>query len=116
MKDIPKPPAHLSARSKALWKDLVPRRARSAGRKALLQTALEALDRAEQARKAIAKTGLTTTTKTTGAVHINPLIKIERESRQQFARIWSDLRFNFDPRQDGTHQDYGEVHFGGDDE
>ena len=95
------PPPHLSERSKSLWADLVPARAKSSGRLALLTAALEALDRADEARESIAKHGLTTTTKTTGAVHINPLVKIERESRQQFARIWSELNLGFDPEVDG---------------
>jgi P27 family predicted phage terminase small subunit len=109
------PPTHLSARAKALWKDLVPRRAKSAGRRALLLAALEALDRAEEARKKISKTGLTTTTKSTGAVHLNPLVKLEREARQQFARIWSDLHFGFDARVDGI-AGYGAVCIGSDDD
>jgi P27 family predicted phage terminase small subunit len=94
-------PDHLSERSKALWADLVPARAKSPGRLALLQAALESLDRANEARESIAEHGLTTTTKTTGAVHVNPLVKIERESRQQFARIWSELNLGFDPAIDG---------------
>lgn len=94
-------PSHLSERSRTLWAELVPSRARSAGRQALLQSALEALDRADEARAAITGTGLTTTTKTTGAVHIHPLLKVERESRQQFAKIWGELHFGWDQRIDG---------------
>lgn len=85
------PPAHFSERAKDLWSQLVPRRARSSERITLLQVALEALDRADQAREAINREGLTTTTKTTGAVHIHPLARVEREARQQFARIWAVL-------------------------
>jgi hypothetical protein len=67
----------------------------------LLQAALEARDRAEQARAAISE--LTTTTKTTGAIHVNPLVKVERECRQQFARIWAELHFGYDQDEDGTN-------------
>jgi phage terminase small subunit len=95
------PPAHLSDRAKALWSALVPDRARSIGRLTLLQAALEALDRADSARKTIGTGGLTTTTKTTGALHIHPLVKVEREARQQFARIWEQLSFGFDGNEDG---------------
>lgn len=95
------PPVHLSERAKDLWSKLVPRRARSPERVALLQAALEALDRADQAREAINREGLTTTTKTTGAVHIHPLARIEREARQQFARIWSDLSLQWTAGVDG---------------
>jgi len=90
------PPSHLSHESKELWCDLVPRKARSAGRLALLVSALEARDRAEQARLELARGTLTTTTKTTGAIHVNPLVKVEREARQQFARIWEQLHFGYD--------------------
>jgi hypothetical protein len=85
------PPTHLSPRAKSLWAQLVPSRARSAGRLALLTAALEAMDRAEQARLELAAATLTTTTETTKAVHVHPLVKVEREARQQFAvsgRIW----------------------------
>jgi phage terminase small subunit len=94
-------PSHLSERSRTLWAELVPARAKSAGRLALLTAALEALDRADEAREAIAKAGLTTTTKTTGAVHLHPLLRVERESRQQFAKIWDSLHFGWDQRIDG---------------
>lgn len=99
------PPAHLSERSKALWKSFVPSRARSIGRMALLQAALESLDRAESARAAIAVEGMTATTKSTGAIHVHPLVKVEREARQQFARIWQgDLHFGFDAKLDGMQE------------
>lgn len=94
---------HLSEKSRQLWAELVPSRAKSPGRRVLLQTALEALDRADEAREAIAASGLTTTTKTTGAVHVHPLVKVEREARQQFAKIWSDLHFDFDGKVDGRN-------------
>jgi len=95
------PPAHLTARSQALWRSLVPRRAKSPERLALVQAALEALDRADSAREAIAAAGLTTTTKTTGAVHLHPLAKLEREARAQFIAAWSALKFTWDSRLDG---------------
>lgn len=95
------PPEHLSERAQSLWRSFVPSRCVSPGRLALLQAALEALDRADEARAEIATTGMTTTTKTTGAVHVHPLVKVERESRQQFSRIWADLGFGFDRKTDG---------------
>ena len=95
------PPQHLSERAKALWRELVPARARSIGRLTLLQTALESLDRADMARVALAGGSLTTVTQSTKAVHLNPLAKLERESREQFARIWEQLSFGFDGSVDG---------------
>src|SRR5262249_27983252 len=94
------PPEHLSGKSKALWRAVVFREV-SPGRLQLICTALEALDRAEEARLLIAKTGLITKTGTTGVVHASPLLKIERENRGLFARIWGELHLSWDPLIDG---------------
>lgn len=94
-------PDHLSDKNKSLWASIVPNRAKSPGRLALLTAGLEALDRADKAREAIAATCLTTKTERSGVTHVNPLVKIERESRQQFARIWGELNLAWDPRVDG---------------
>lgn len=94
-------PQHLSPRSQALWAELVPHRARSIGRLALIEEALTALDRAGQAKAELAGGPLTTKTATTGTIHINPLVKVERECRQQFSRIWADLGLSFDSTEDG---------------
>lgn len=99
------PPEHLSDASKALWLDLVPRRARSAGRRVMLEQALTALDRANQASEQLAAGSLTTTTIKTGAVHVNPLVKVEREGRQLFARLWGMLGFGWDNQLDGSDFD-----------
>lgn len=101
MTDELEPPAYLSQHSQGLWRNLVPSRAKSIGRRQLLTVALEALDRAEEARLILARDGLTATTKTTGAVHVHPLVKVERESRQLFLRAWADLGLGFDSRVDG---------------
>ena len=34
---------------------------------------------------------MTFTTKTTGTVHLSPMVKVEREQRALFAKIWSGL-------------------------
>jgi len=94
-------PEHLSTRAKSLWAAFVPERARSTGRLVLLTAALESLDRADSARAALAGESLTTETKTTGALHVHPLLKVERESRQQFAKLWADLGFTWDQMEDG---------------
>lgn len=87
----PEPPAHLSERAKALWRAVVPDRARSPGRLALVQTALEALDRADAAAAVIEQEGMLCETRVTGTKHVNPLLKVEKDNRQLFARLWSDL-------------------------
>ena len=94
------PPKHLSAKSKAVWRAIVPRRARSPERLLLVTTALEALDRADQARQTVEAAGLTVTTKRTGAVHLHPLVRVEREARTLFLRCWERLSLAFDFRVD----------------
>src|SRR5690606_27550481 len=78
---VPEPPAHLSESSKQLWREVVPASI-SMGRLAVLTSALEARDRAEECRLTVNAQGLTTVTETTGAVHLHPLLKVERENRQ----------------------------------
>lgn len=56
-----------------------------------MEQALRSLDRADEAAALVAVDGLTTTTKMTGAVRANPLLKIEREARADFARVWSGM-------------------------
>jgi phage terminase small subunit len=65
----------------------------------MLRAALEAMDRADQAREVVEREGMTTTTKTTGAVHVHPLLKIEREARHQFTNLWCSLGFNREANQ-----------------
>ena len=89
-KPIPSP-AHLSDKSQRLWCEIVPRRARSPERLALLTVALKALDRCDEARAQIAADGMTATTKTTGAIHLHPLLRVEKEARQSFLSAWSTL-------------------------
>ncbi len=97
---IPEPPKHLSDRSKCLWSEIVGARVINPGRVALFQTALEALDRADEAREGIETQSLTTVTETTGAVHVNPLLKVERENRQLFSKIWGTLCLDWDAKID----------------
>jgi len=90
------PPSHLSARAIKLWHVAVPARANSLPQIALVRSALESLDRADGAREQIAKEGLTFTTLTTGAVHLNPLTRLEKESRAAFVATWAGvLKFDW---------------------
>ncbi|MDY6793694.1 MAG: hypothetical protein SWK76_00205 [Actinomycetota bacterium] len=98
---IPEPPEHLSERSKDLWRQVIPSRALSPGRLILIEEALSALDRADECRGAISGEGLTTRTETTGAIHLHPLAKLERESRAQFIRAWTALGLEWDTSIDG---------------
>jgi hypothetical protein len=101
-KEFP-PPTHLSEKSRELWREIVPKRAKSVGRLTLLTAALEALDRAEQCRIELAGADLTTTTASTGAVHLHPLLKLEREQKQLFAKLWNDLHLGWDGLVDGRY-------------
>jgi phage terminase small subunit len=98
---VPPAPPHLSERSAALWRAVVPSRAKSAERQALVITALDALDLADECRARVRAEGLTATTKTTGAVHIHPLMKVEKEQRSLFAKIWGQLNFQWNQTIDG---------------
>ena len=98
------PPAYLSDKSQQLWRDIVVIKRKnmiSLGRVVLLEQALTALDRADEAAEIVRKEGMTTKTTTTGAVHVHPLVKVERENRGLFARLWKQLGFGFDARIDG---------------
>ena len=92
---FPDPPGHLSDRSKDLWRTLGPTEVGSIERLTLFQAALESLDRADEARRTVAIEGMTFTTKGTGAVHVHPLLKTEREMRSQFTRIWDLLNLRW---------------------
>jgi|ERR1039458_2333181 phage terminase small subunit len=94
----PEPAAHLSGRAADLWRAIGPTRATTPARRALFQAGLEALDRADLAREEIAREGMTATTKSTGAIHIHPLVKVEREARAQFAAIWGQLKLSNAPQ------------------
>lgn len=99
-KHKPEPPDHLSEDSKELWRKVIPKHI-SVGRLAVLIAALEARDRAEECRLTVDREGLTTTTETTKAVHIHPLLKVERENRQLFARLWTQLHLHWNVNIDG---------------
>ena len=97
----PVAPAHLSERSQSLWGAVVPSRAKSAERQALVIAALDALDLADECRARVQAEGMTSTTKTTGAVHVHPLMKVEKEQRSLFARLWGQLNFQWNATIDG---------------
>jgi phage terminase small subunit len=82
------PPEHLSERSKELWRNACPQAIRSEKRLVVLRAALEALDRADAARLAIAEQGMISITERSGMAHVNPLVKVEREARLDFAKLW----------------------------
>ena len=108
---VPEPPGHLSERSRRLWLEVVPTRVRSAARLAQFQTALEALDRADQTSARIGG-DLTITTPRSGCEHLNPLLKVEKENRQLFIKIMAQLGLHRDPINPFP---YGSSNFGDED-
>ena len=95
-------PQHLSDRAEQLWNAIVPRRARSTERLTLLQTALECLDRADEAKQILDAEGLTIKTLATGTIHVHPMLKVEQESRRQFVKIWDSMGLDFAHLIDGN--------------
>lgn len=89
--DAPDPPAHLSERAVALWRELAPAVATTTGRRELLRDALETLDRLAEIRDAIRADGLTQTTPRSGSVHAHQLLRYETQYRALFQRAWSAL-------------------------
>ena len=53
------------------------------------------LDRAEECRRLLTEQGLATITKGTGAVHVNPLAKLEKEHRALYAKLLGQLCLRF---------------------
>ena len=101
-------PDGLSKRGQAIWRAIVPRKAQSAERLLLIKTALQALDRADQIMDAVNKEGLTIENPSSGAVRANPLLKIEKELRGQFAAIWSNLSLEWDAVVDGGNKTFAD--------
>jgi hypothetical protein len=97
----PRVPVGLSVESSAIWESETRTRSRSPGRLALLEQALRALDRAATLREQLEREGLTTVTKTTGAVHIHPLVKIEAAERATFLKIAKVLGLEWARESDG---------------
>ena len=92
------PPEHLSERSKAIWREIVPRQAKSPERRVLVQTALELLDRLDSVRAELDAAGsCTVKTLTTNTVHQHPLVKLECDLRSQFTALWFKLQLGVDP-------------------
>jgi hypothetical protein len=62
-------------------------------RKSHQEETLIARDRATEAGRKLKKREFMTEIKTMGSLQVNPLIKVERENRQLFARLWPNLSF-----------------------
>ena len=90
MNDDLKPPKHLAAATGRWWAHVVTSYELEEHHLHLLRLAGEALDRADQARRALEKHGLTFDDRF-GAPHSRPEVAIERDSRLAFARLLREL-------------------------
>jgi hypothetical protein len=95
------PPEGLSERAQELWRAEVRHRTKSSGRLALLEQCLRALDRADEVHRLLGTQELISVTKTTGAAHLNPLLRAEKEARETFARLAGMLGLQWNNAQDG---------------
>jgi P27 family predicted phage terminase small subunit len=83
-------PAHLSERSKALWREVEKSFVLEANELELLRLACEALDRCEEAREVLARDGLFTTNRANRPV-AHPGVAVERDSRLAAVRVLREL-------------------------
>jgi len=88
--DVPDAPEHLSERAQMLWIGTVADNAFGPHQLELLRRALEASDRADEARERLKAEGLTTTDRY-GQLKPHPAVNIERDARLAEARLIRDL-------------------------
>jgi P27 family predicted phage terminase small subunit len=87
---VPEPPAHLSDKSKQLWNSILAQKHFTDNNLAMFQAALEAHDRAAEARKEIKDRGMLLTS-ANGSIHANPCLKVEQDSLTLFVKIFEKL-------------------------
>src|SRR6516162_1262431 len=88
--DLPPPPAHLSASSRAWWTACVEAYVLEEHHLRLLQLAMEAWDRCQAAREQLAAEGLAVPTRD-GGLRAHPCVAIERDARLAVARLLREL-------------------------
>jgi len=89
-------PAHLSPTSADVFRSVVEVYELEGHQLRMLTEACQALDRAEEARKAVG-TELTVVTRL-GELKAHPLLLIERDNRTAFARLMAQLGLRSEPR------------------
>ena len=94
--DIPTPPRHLRKDGKDFWTTIVTEHDLESQQLALLCMACEQFDLQEQARKVIAKQGMTYTTKT-GAIKPRAELSIERQAARLISTLIRQLALDADP-------------------
>lgn len=101
MKIDTKPPAHLSKEARKIWTEILTEYSidDAAGLR-ILRVALESFDRAQAARVAIDKDGMTCVDKA-GQTKPHPLLACERDSRAAFLAGLKALNLDLEPLRDG---------------
>ena len=89
-------PDHLSERSQRLYRFYIGKAATTPGQIAILVTALEALDEADQCSEIIAKEGLATTSARSGVTRQHPLIRTRQEAKGAMLKAFKLLRLERD--------------------
>lgn len=91
------PPDHLSEKAAGIWREVVGAYVLEIEGLPLLEKALTQYDRAVEARREIEEEGLTWTNPDSGAVHVNPAVKVERDATKAFRLAWKELDLDLDP-------------------
>ena len=100
MKNSKSAPKHLSAEARKIWREILAEYSidDAAGLR-ILRVALEAFDRAQAAREAIDRDGMTFLDKA-GQVKSHSLLPIERDSRAAFLSGLKALNLDIEPLRD----------------
>jgi hypothetical protein len=107
---LPAPPGHLSEPSKRLWHETVEGYELAPHELRILRLALEALDRCEQARRALRRHGIIMLDRWDKPVP-RPEVKIEADSRAAAARLFAQLRLP-DPEEEAPQARTAHGRFG----
>lgn len=93
----PRAPAHLSKEVTKWWKSVVSEYDLEPHQLRLLQSAAEAWDRMQQARRALDEHGSLTFTGANGEPKTRPEVAIERDARVAYARLVRELDLDAEP-------------------
>lgn len=93
---LPRPPKHLSAEAKRIWRQVVAGWELDEGALLVLRQALEAFDRLNQARELIDHEGIVVTDPS-GRRRAHPALAVEKEARLALLRAWRQLGLDVEP-------------------
>jgi P27 family predicted phage terminase small subunit len=89
------PPKHLCAETRRWWSSVVEEYELEPHHVRLLTLAAETWDRIQQARRVIARDGLTA--KTRDGVKLHPAVRVEQDGKVIFARLLRELDLDVEP-------------------